>query len=79
MLLGKIVRFQKREFFDGCNMDFRSIDNPIDANLIFIELLFSTDELNNFLLLHLSNHVQPHCAEKNMLAWNNCGRSYGGR
>jgi len=79
MLLGKIICFQKRKLFDGCNMDFGSIDNPIDTNLIFVELPFSTDEIKDILLLHLSSHIQPHRAVQNMLAWNSYCRSYGWR
>lgn len=79
MLLGKIVRFQKRELFDGSNMDFGFINNPIDTKLIFVELLLSADKLQDITFLHLSSHVQPHFAVKYMLAWNNQCRGHGRR
>lgn len=79
MLPGKIMRFQQREFFDGSNMDFGPVNNPIDAKLIFIELLLSTDKLKDIPLLHLSSYVQPHCAIKYMFPWNNQCRGNGRR
>lgn len=79
MLPGKIMRFQQSEFFDGSNIDFGSINNPIDAKLIFVELLLSTYKLKDIPLLHLSIYVQPHFAIKDMLPWNNQCRGNGRR